>query len=392
MNYLKLMLVTLLTISCFTLVKAQTDVTTVRIDPETALGGKVGDFFDEVEFIPLETTKESTFGRISQMKVIDDFYVIGDNETGSILIFSTNGKFVNKIKMQMDFSLDRENKQILVLGINNEILYYTLDGKYLRSLSVKGNFEKLFSLANGVLAFNVPRPLQAEKVGKTAYDVVYRDSKTDSVLSLFPYNTKYGIYDYNMYANLFNDQGDGSCIFSFPYRYSAYELDSKGIAKAYHFVFPEKFSLPKDFGVDSLYHDKRKDYIFNPKTAEDYYKFKGLNPFFKHGDILLFNTNHSYLTYNNDLLYDLGTKTTYSLNRLTGDSLSCYLPILHSQSMQALAAIDQYSLYTSVPAVMFLKLRDQSVATEKPGKHLVDISQSIKPTDNPVIIRSRFKN
>src|SRR6476469_787262 len=71
---------------------------TIRLDPENAIGGNASDIFSEVTFIPLETTSESLFGSISQLEITDEYYIILDRSTNSILIFTKAGKFHSKIK------------------------------------------------------------------------------------------------------------------------------------------------------------------------------------------------------------------------------------------------------------------------------------------------------
>lgn len=45
--------------------------TILRIHPSSARGGIVSQLFDKIKFIPLETTKESLFGRIDQLEATE---------------------------------------------------------------------------------------------------------------------------------------------------------------------------------------------------------------------------------------------------------------------------------------------------------------------------------
>jgi len=53
-------------------------VTTIRLDPDSHLGGRVGDFFEKVDVIPLETTSQSLFGSVAHMEVTEDYFIIHD--------------------------------------------------------------------------------------------------------------------------------------------------------------------------------------------------------------------------------------------------------------------------------------------------------------------------
>ncbi|MBC7567606.1 MAG: 6-bladed beta-propeller, partial [Pedobacter sp.] len=70
---------------------------TLRLDPTTARGAAVSQVFDDVKFIPLETTKESLFGTISQLNVTDNNYIIYDYDTKAVLIFDKAGKYIAKV-------------------------------------------------------------------------------------------------------------------------------------------------------------------------------------------------------------------------------------------------------------------------------------------------------
>lgn len=384
-------IITLLYVMLTINVRSQTPNLSIRIDPDNAKGANVSDFFDKVEIIPLETTKESVFGRVYQLKVIDNRFIIGDAETDALLIFSADGKFIRKLKMQKDFSVDRENKRIVILDVDHKVSFYDLNGHFLGAKKIIGEYDKIFSFPNGGFALNSPRPLQPSKIQEIKHDVVLVDSSFKILDSIFPYDASFGIIDFNQYYDLFNDQANGISIFSLPYRYTVSEISDRGVDKTYKFIFPEKYSLPKDFDNDSLFFNKRKDFIFNPKTSQDYYSFKGLNPFYRHRNFLIFNTNQVYMTYNNDLLYDLNSNSTYSLNRFTGDSTSFYLPILHSQSQQSLQAVDGSNLYTTMPASAFLQLKNEVSSAGKSSDELFRLSEKIKATDNPIIMRSRFR-
>src|SRR5690606_34741442 len=60
----------------------------IRIDPATSMGGTVSDIFEEVRFIPLETTKESLFSRIGDMQVTDRYFIIYDHNGNNVVIYT----------------------------------------------------------------------------------------------------------------------------------------------------------------------------------------------------------------------------------------------------------------------------------------------------------------
>jgi len=47
----------------------------IRIIPKQAYGGPVSKFFDSIEYVPLETNKESLFGDINRLTITDESYI-----------------------------------------------------------------------------------------------------------------------------------------------------------------------------------------------------------------------------------------------------------------------------------------------------------------------------
>lgn len=99
--------------------KAQTTVT-FRLDPGNARGGSTGQIFDSVQFIPLETSKESLFGSIDQLEMTDSLFIILDVRGHSILLFFRTGKFY---------------KRIATGGIDKYFYWFTLDNTKVRIIS-----------------------------------------------------------------------------------------------------------------------------------------------------------------------------------------------------------------------------------------------------------------
>ncbi|RYE37744.1 MAG: 6-bladed beta-propeller, partial [Sphingobacteriales bacterium] len=73
------------------------DVKTLRVDPSNSFGASASEAFDSATYIPLETTKESIFGKIDKLEVTDKYFIILDENTNSILFFDRQGKFQHKI-------------------------------------------------------------------------------------------------------------------------------------------------------------------------------------------------------------------------------------------------------------------------------------------------------
>lgn len=109
------------------------EVPKIRIDPAQAYVSVTSDFFDQVEYIPLENNKESIVGDIYDMAVTDSSCVISDLDNKSIFFFSLDGNFLKKINGFIYFVFDRHLNQIASFKFSNDqtklyLNYFTLKG------------------------------------------------------------------------------------------------------------------------------------------------------------------------------------------------------------------------------------------------------------------------
>ncbi|MFT3902994.1 MAG: 6-bladed beta-propeller [Niabella sp.] len=61
------------------------EVPKIRIDPAAASEGPVSNYFDSVEYIPLETSPKSLFGDVDKLIVTDSSVVVFNFDTYSVL-------------------------------------------------------------------------------------------------------------------------------------------------------------------------------------------------------------------------------------------------------------------------------------------------------------------
>ncbi len=255
------------------------------MDPDAALGGTTSQIFDSVKFIPLETTNESLFGEINQLEITDKYFIITDFDTWCVLIFDKNGKFHAKIKKRSEneyfdsITIDRQANEIIMPAGNDKILIYDFDGKFIIERKRPLDAARLFYFTTQSIAYHINRPLKWDKKDNRKYDLVYSDGFNHVTKELLPYNSKYQQYEYNLPNTVFSDNNDGTCFFTFPYDYTAIQLNDTGIIHRYKFIFPQKYSLPPGFASDSSFAGKRKNYVFS--SQENTGKYTTLTPFFQ---------------------------------------------------------------------------------------------------------------
>jgi hypothetical protein len=121
-------------------IKIPEDISASRIDLST--------FISEIDFIALETSKESTIGAINKVLSDEGSYIIHDKDNHAIFRFDEEGKFLNRIGVigrgpqeytdSWDVSLDRTNKEVSVLDLEGrKIIRYKYDGSFVGSKKMK---------------------------------------------------------------------------------------------------------------------------------------------------------------------------------------------------------------------------------------------------------------
>lgn len=333
-----------LTLLCYTQVFAQakvdsTDMVTLRIDPQNARGAAVSQVFDEVKFIPLETTKESLFGSISDLKIVKGNFIIFDWDTKAILIFTKDGKYKSKIdasRIEKDkadnsktefygFNVSEENNESLIqIYTAKYSFYFNLEGKQVKKVltkDVKSNND--FKFANNKTAV---RPGFLLKNGKdsTYYEVGIFNNK-DSV-GYFPYSVKrYETDEFWGGGPRFYQYGvDNEMLYLNYYDYNLYKITPSKLSLAYRVVFPINNSLPKDWMTNPIYLKKRGEYFRNnPKV------FYALSNTYLIGNNLYLKM-HDYswgADVKKSLIYNIKSSELTSIQDIEPDSLSSFLPI-----------------------------------------------------------------
>lgn len=114
--------------------------------------------FDSVSFIPLETTKESTFSNIDQLEITNDYFIIFDKATSSALFFTKDGSFVRKIAGIRTgyFALNRALNQITIRNYDTakEWRIYDFNGNLVRKANIPFEFGNFIYLDSNRLAYN----------------------------------------------------------------------------------------------------------------------------------------------------------------------------------------------------------------------------------------------
>ncbi|WP_285059969.1 6-bladed beta-propeller [Pedobacter ginsengisoli] len=389
-----------------------TGMRTLRIDPFAARGASVSQFFDEVTFTPLETTKESLFGAIQQLKVTDEHYIIYDWETKAVLIFTNAGKYVAKInasKIEKDpkvkdqsfygFNIKKEDGQTLIeISSGKQIYYFDLTAKLIRKVPVNKDKTKEKDYTN-YKKFSDGTIIDQAFLEESGKDSIYynisllKDGKR--VESYFPYRNSDHKGDERWHGGRIYDYGNpDEFLFIKNFYYNIYKLTSKKLSLAYRILFPAVNSLPMDYDTNPIY--KGKGY--------DYYE--------KNRDVF-FELTNSYLHYNNlyfqvrnwnwsrdekkAFIYNLKTAELTSLADIEPDSTSQFLPVTDLASQydftnKGFHLVTPEYFYTSYSSLTLFTAKEQN--EDKNRKYNAAITEYFKTQNkksNPIIIKLKPK-
>ena len=398
---------------------------TLRIDPAFASGVPVSQVF-EVNYIPLETTKESLFGTINKLEINDQYFIIFDRSTNAILLFDKKGKFHTKIPGKgadiFSFDYEKEAQRIRIFSTTNKqlsnqirtkaeadsagaialmnrfikVAYYDLDGKVLK-VSAPGNLltpatltsvylPKGISFSNFAIAGEDGPDSQAFELN------LYKDGQIYQ--SYFSYNRKQDVARYGRYLNnpagFSRSQNDTGFYFTRPLDYSIFELTPHTIHEKYRLIFLMKNSVPETFLTNKISQNDRIIFLRdNPSIIT------GLSNIHERKDRLFFkiNNNERRSSGSTSLLFNLKTGQLISINNLTSDSSTSFLPMFdYPFSYESFKTVDKDYFYTYISSLrMFQAKEGNSDKNVSYPPMLEKYFQKGDKKDNPVIVQLKPK-
>lgn len=382
------------------------EMVTLRIDPETARGAAASALFEEVNFIPLESTKESLFGKISKLMVTENSFIISDWDTQSILFFSKEGKFKTKINASsknwegekhnyMEFSLIHLNQQECIeLFSNKHAFYYDLNGKFIKKILSEDREQQWPK-------FPDQTEIKSRYLVKNGKDSLYYEiglAKDNKVIANYlPYDEKARNKDllYSQGEPILDSKIENERFFLNFYEYNIYKISPKKLSLAYHIIFPAVNSLPFDFADHPAYTGAEKRTKYFEKYPKAIYTFGNT---YKIGNLLFFRIQDSDLKNKKKaFVYNLKSNALTSTGDIEPDSLSSFLPLTDAGFHLEFAnnGFYQYDgkyLYTSYSSLAMFAFKAQSEGKNaKYNTLLTDYFKTQNRKSNPVIIQLKPK-
>ncbi|ANH82801.1 6-bladed beta-propeller [Niabella ginsenosidivorans] len=390
---------------------------TLYIDPDKTTGAPASRVFEEMQFIPLQTTKKSIFGAIRQLVVTKDYFVVLDGDTDALYFFSKKGAFIYKYKIKrfriQNIQLDHSKNALLIFSQNKNYTipsvkiqqYLEPDSKKDVSRYVKATYffldnvpaAKTQDIKNFRYAFTNPVLFDTDrfatsfiKAKKNSRDTLDYQLKiinqTTQLHSYFPYNKQSESAFYFAGAaqcTIMPTHNDSVLFVTRPFRYQIYTLTPSVLKESYKLILPIENAIPASFfsanfqsrGEMDTYKMEHASYA---SQIDNVIRFNNLIFF----NLRLFNGYKRYIFNSKlDLIYDY--------NKISTDSATCYLPLYGT----TIKGFDENYIYLSLSAksVLNAKKNIQNRTPQCTNGALNQFLQTGKGTDNPVLIRLKPK-
>lgn len=367
----------------------------IRIDLSAAMGGTVSQYIDKVNFILLEDTKESVFGSIDQLEVTNNFYIILDNESQVIIVFTKQGRYYSKIKLRYqihDFKI-RGKENLIEIPDYPFYSFYNLEAKLVKKVTPKKYIYNRAHLGDKYEVNYIFDPGSIKSsIDSTAFKVQVLEGEKITH-KYFPYNTKLvkGLMNWVFNFSTDYESNDTAKYFILLHDYIVYRITPHTCNAVYQFIFPLQNSLPNNFLTDSTQLSKNDAYELNESNQTI---ISRLNNFYKINNRISFKTSQ-FKTY----MYELAAQKLVCINKIISDSTSYFLPITDAEVggadflLHGIINFDGTSFYTSYSSLV---LFNQMEATKNkhpkyPPELTKYFSNARNRKGNPVLVQIQFK-
>lgn len=388
----------------------------VRLDLDKAYGGPFSNYLEQIKYIPLETTKASLFGQISQLIITDSSFVITDGDTRSVLFFSNSGKFIRRISKNGSLSatgaIFDPNTQSISVAFENAERSKLLIDRY----SLKGDF-----LTKGMLSKSDIDVIR-NKIGVNddifwvKNNIYSSNSNTDFRFFSRYYkgnklNSEVPISSANSYClfRLTKEIGytpppllkSGIFYFSTPIEHKLYKISaiSGECEPVMQIIFSAKFGIKNN--VLAIKESRQMDSVLKTKWFTEY-TILSLENIQLDKNKLIFKTKTGYFGYHaldgsittRNFLYGVQNNSLVAFEKIYPDSSTYFLPY----SEQGIISYEGFHFYKSYMYTHISSLNMFGNYEATKGKHpkypseLVEYFKAGNRKNNPVIVRMKLKD
>lgn len=353
----------------------------IRISPEHAMGGMVGDWIEDLTFIPLKTKKEDLIPRAFDLTVIRDKVGLVSRVDGSnhaFLLFDNEGNQLFKTsKESLGLRAPYNNIRSVEIWDNNFIV-----DAYEYTIVVDDiNLEAVASPAGQAKADDSIKVKNTVWYYDSAFDLHERPTKSaltkdDRILIKYARDSVGPMHDLlQNFSNVFITDGEPRAYVTFPYHYKLFELGEEGIANIVNIVLPMKRT------IDTAA-------IFNFQNKEEYDKYfdsnpdliKGFNKIIRYKDYILINPISIQFEW---LAYNTVTGELINLGNILPDESNDFISFMSSEF-----TTDGEFLYTLIYPNA---IRYAQEKCRKEGYSMRPELQAMAKHDNPIVVRFKLK-
>ncbi len=385
----------------------------IRIDPDQAYGGKTSDYFESVEYIPLETSSKSLFGEITKLVVTDSSFVVFDYDTQSVLFFSDHGKFITRvagskngyISIMHDFAKKNIKMELYNYATSKKVVaHYSYKGKLLNSkkLAVSAGNVSLpgISIEKGATAiFNNAYFLGNKPPADTVTHLIeiYQNQKLSR--TFFPVSQKQDLGFCSIAGAIEPPKlvENGAFYISTPLNHRVYRISKSDTQFLFQFVFPVKRTLSKE-----IFNPDNKKYIdsVSRNIADDQKTIIDVSNIFFRKSKLYFKLNMRRYTsyfgseskYLYNFIYDTASAKFVALERIIPDEKSFFLPLFDNRINLNGLEYNSDHFYASVSSLkMFQTYNATSSKNTKYTGVLEEYFKIQNRKSNPVIVKMKLK-
>jgi hypothetical protein len=344
------------------------------------------DLIAEFKYIPLETNKKSLIGYYNKILIHDEkIYIMDDLSAQAILIFDMQGRFLGKIGEKggapdefyqlAGMSIDRKQQQLLVYDNRKRVMmYYTLDGKFIRREAVPFSFYGSFAIepSSGMIVSVTNKSARNTHLEKLDdYRLIYTDSVG---------NIKKTAFEYDDNADL-------------PIAWS--EIFENGKELLFYPQFQNKLYSVTDSTVNVKYEIKFSADVnqYDPDKLFSFQNIDAFNDYWyrvtKLDTRVAENATHLYFMLSDKkervyCFYDKQTKNVIATKDVIfSDNWIINFPVIY--------AYNDLFIATVMPG--FIKLLKQvDIGNDKLPQELKDMIDTLKEDDNSVLVLFKLKN
>lgn len=241
---------------------------------------KLNDLYSDFEILTLKTGDEGVFRDINKLMIHDGCYYILD-KTGKrrVLVFDADGKYKHSIGNAgkgkgeyvniEDFTIDKENRRVVILAYPSTVYVYNLDGSFVQSKKIEKN-TMLWNIASYANGFICSTNHMTYTEGKHAFLFYFFDKDfgfTDKQIPVLPVQMQIP----PLVSNVFNETDDGEYIYFDVYDSSVYTINTDGrisVSKKKlvldNYMPYEKFANTSEF----MSEQSKYDYFFRAVYAD----------------------------------------------------------------------------------------------------------------------------